>query len=227
MKLLFDFFPVFLFFIAYKLADIYVATAVAIAAGVLQVAYYRLVHHRVEAMHLVTLGILVVFGGLTLWLQDRTFIMWKPTLINWLFALAFLGSALFTEKPLIQRMMESMIQIPPAIWRRLNHLWTAFFAVAGALNLGMAWRFFGADKALRAAANQTGDIDLNQCAGHFSDQVRVLCETAHQFESDWVNFKLFGLMGLTLIFAVLQSFYLARHIQEPGPGSAGATEEKG
>ncbi|MEI6413145.1 MAG: inner membrane-spanning protein YciB [Pseudomonadota bacterium] len=227
MKLLFDFFPVFLFFIAYKLADIYVATATAIAAGFFQVGYYGFVHRRVEAMHLITLGILVVFGGLTLWLQDRTFIMWKPSLINWLFALAFLGSALFTEKPLIQRMMETVIQIPPAIWRRLSHLWTAFFTVAGALNLAMAWRFFGADKALRAAASQTGDIDLNQCASHFSGQLLALCETAHQFEADWVNFKLFGLMGLMLLFAVLQAFYLARHIQEPDPDPANTPGEKG
>ena len=92
MKFLIDFFPVLLFFVAYKVYDIYVATAVAIAASAFQVGWLWLRHRRAETMHLVTLGLLVVFGGLTIALQDRTFIMWKPSIVNWLFAAAFLLS---------------------------------------------------------------------------------------------------------------------------------------
>ena len=92
MKLLADFFPVILFFAAYQLYGIYVATAVAIIASIGQVGYHWLTKHRVEMPHLVTLGILLVFGGLTLLLHDRTFIMWKPSVINWLFGLVLLGS---------------------------------------------------------------------------------------------------------------------------------------
>ncbi len=105
MKLLIDFFPILLFFIAYKLAGIYVATGVAIAAAALQVGWSWWRHRRVETMHLITLALLVVFGGLTIALQDPIFVMWKPTLVNWLFAAAFLGSQLIGQRPLIERMM--------------------------------------------------------------------------------------------------------------------------
>ena len=86
MKFLYDFFPILLFFIAYKMYDIYVATAVAMAAGAVQTLLFSIKHRRFEKMHLVTLGLLLVFGGLTIFLQDPVFIKWKPTVINWLFA---------------------------------------------------------------------------------------------------------------------------------------------
>ena len=141
MKLISDLFPVILFFVAYQLFDIYVATMVAIAASAVQVAYLYLRHGRVETTHWVTLGLLVLFGGLTLALRDPTFIKWKPTVVNWLFAAAFLLSQLFMQRSLLRRMMEHAVTLPDPIWVRLNTAWVAFFAAMGVLNLYVAYNF--------------------------------------------------------------------------------------
>ncbi|MCB1734018.1 MAG: septation protein A [Chromatiaceae bacterium] len=178
MKMLADLFPVLLFFIAYQLFDIYVATQVAIAAAVLQVAYNKLRHGTVETMHWVTLGLLVVFGGLTLALRDPTFIKWKPTVVNWLFGAAFLVSQLFMERSLLRRMMDHAVSMPDSAWARLNMAWVAFFFVMGVINLYVAYNFP---------------------------------------EDVWVNFKLFGFLGLTLLFMLAQGFFLARFIQTDTP----------
>jgi intracellular septation protein len=213
MKLLIDFFPVLLFFAAYKLYDIYVATAVAIGASVVQVGWSWLKHGRAETMHLVTLGLLVVFGGLTIALQDRTFIMWKPSIVNWLFAAVFLGSHFIGKRPLVERMMSHAVEVPGHIWRRLNLMWTAFFIFSGLANLYVANGFFVAEQALIAAAGQT-EIDLATCGKTLSGELLDLCMHAQSREETWVNFKLFGMMGLTIVFVVAQGFYLARHIQD-------------
>lgn len=174
MKMLADLFPVILFFVAYQLFDIYVATQVAIAAAVLQVAYNKLRYQTIESMHWVTLGLLVVFGGLTLALRDPTFIKWKPTVVNWLFAAAFLFSQVFMQRGLLRRMMDHAVTLPDLAWGRLNTAWVAFFFAMGVINLYVAY--------------------------NFSEQV-------------WVNFKLFGFLGLTLVFMLAQGFYLARFLQ--------------
>ena len=178
MKFLADFFPILLFFVAYQAYDIYVATAVAILSSVLQVAFYWFTRHRVEKMHLVTLGLLLVFGGLTLLLRDPLFIKWKPTVVNWLFGIVFLGSHLVGRKTMIERMMSHTIELPSRIWTRLNLGWSVFFFASGVLNLYVAFNFP---------------------------------------EATWVNFKLFGMLGLTLVFILLQAFYMARHIQDQNP----------
>ena len=182
MKMLADLFPVILFFVAYQVYDIYVATVTAIVAAIAQVAYNRLRHGRVETMHWVTLGLLVVFGGLTLALRDPTFIKWKPTVVNWLFAVAFLGSQLFMQRGLLQRMMDHAVTLPDHAWRRLNTAWVAFFFTMGVVNLYVAYNFS---------------------------------------ENAWVNFKLFGFLGLTLVFMLAQGFYLSRYID-----TAPSTEEE-
>ncbi|MEA3275736.1 MAG: septation protein A [Pseudomonadota bacterium] len=213
MKFLIDFFPVLLFFAAYKLYDIYVATAVAILASVLQVGWFWIKHRRAETMHLVTLGLLVVFGGLTIALQDRTFIMWKPSIVNWLFAVAFLGSQFVGRRPLIERMMSHAIEVPANIWRRLNLLWVLFFTASGLANLYVASGFFSAEQALIAASGHE-EIDLAHCVEAFSGELLTLCRNAQSREETWVNFKLFGMMGLTIAFVIAQAFYLARHIKD-------------
>ena len=214
MKFLADFFPVILFFVAYKLYGIYLATAVAIAASFAQVGYGWMRHRRVENMHLITLGILVVFGGLTILLQDRTFIMWKPTVINWLFGIVFLASQFIGEKPLVERMMGGSIAVPPTIWRRLNSAWGLFFVLLGFLNLYVANDFFVAESSLQQLTGLE-HIDFDNCGSLFQGNVLELCNNAHSLEETWVNFKLFGMMGLTMVFILLQAFFLARHIQEP------------
>ena len=178
MKFLLDFFPILLFFIAYQVWDIYVATAVAVVAAALQVGWQRLRHGRVEKMQAITLGLLVVFGGLTLLLRDPVFIKWKPTVVNWLFAVAFLVTAYVGERSLLQRMMGHAVALPDAIWRRLNWAWIGFFAAMGVLNLVVAYQFS---------------------------------------EDTWVKFKLFGLMGLTLLFVLAQTPYLAKHMEPEAP----------
>jgi intracellular septation protein len=214
MKLLADFFPVILFFVAYKLQGIYVATAVAIAASFLQVGYGWWRSHRVENMHLVTLGILVVFGGLTILLQDRTFIMWKPSVINWLFGIAFIASQFIGEKPLVERMLANNLKVPSRIWRKLNGAWGIFFLSLGFLNLYIANDFFIAEQQLMQVTGLQ-EIDLQNCTGSFKGTTLEMCNNAQSLEENWVNFKLFGMLGLTIAFIILQAFYLARHIQDP------------
>jgi len=141
MKLLTDLFPVIVFFVAYQLADIYVATQAAIAASLVQVAYLKLRHGRVETTHTVTLVLLILFGGLTLALHDPLFIKWKPTIVNWLFGAAFLLSQLFMERSLLRRMMDHAIELPDAIWSRLNYAWVGFFVAMGVVNLVVAYHF--------------------------------------------------------------------------------------
>jgi intracellular septation protein len=213
MKFLADFFPVILFFVAYKLYGIYTATAVAIAASVVQVGYGWLRHRHVENMHLITLAILLVFGGLTILLQDRTFIMWKPTVINWLFGVVFVASQFIGDKPLVERMMAANITVAPMIWRRLNTAWGLFFILLGLLNLYVANDFFVAERSLLQLTGLE-QIDFDNCIGLFQGRELELCNLGHSLEESWVNFKLFGMMGLTILFIILQAFYLARHIQD-------------
>ena len=175
MKLLFDLFPVVLFFIAYKMYDIYTATAVIIVASIVQVAYFYMKHKRIEKMHVITLVLILVLGGLTLILQDEDFIKWKPTIVNWGFALVFLGSHYIGQKPIVERMMGQAIALPEIIWIRLSWLWIAFFIFSGITNLYVAFNY---------------DTDT------------------------WVNFKLFGLMGMTIVFIIIQGLYISRYIQE-------------
>ena len=175
MKFLFDIFPVILFFVAFKFYDIYVATAVAIVATVVQIAWMWLRHRKVDKMLWVSFGVIAVFGGATLVLQDETFIKWKPTVLYWLFASALAIAELGFRKNLIRTMMEAQVTLPDVVWRRLLASWIAFFAVMGVLNLVVAFNF---------------STDA------------------------WVNFKLFGGMGLMLAFVIGQGLFLAKYVEQ-------------
>jgi intracellular septation protein len=175
MKFLFDLFPVVLFFVAFKLADIYVATAVAIAATFVQVGWLKLRGKRVDAMLWASLGIIAVFGGATLALQDETFIKWKPTVLYWLFGAVLAGAALVFRRNLVRLMLSEQVRLPEPVWSRLNWSWIGFFAFMGALNLYVAYNY---------------STDL------------------------WVNFKLFGGMGLMVLFVVIQAAFLAKYVEE-------------
>lgn len=141
MKFLFDLFPVILFFIAFKVFDIYVATAVVIVATAAQIAWVWYRHRKVDTMLWVSLGLVVVFGGATLLLHDETFIKWKPTILYWLFSVVLFGSAQFFGRNLIRAMLEKQVQLPEPLWKQLNWAWICFFAVMGALNLYIAFNF--------------------------------------------------------------------------------------
>lgn len=199
-KFLFDLFPVIIFFIAYKLGDanpgathqilqsiglpqpavvndkpgIYLATFVAIIASVAQILWVKLRGHKVETMLWVSLGIIVVFGGATLWLQDESFIKWKPTVLYWVFASTIFGAALFGRN-LIRGLMNTQLELPEVAWSRLNLSWGAFFTLMGLVNLWVAF-------------NYSTDA--------------------------WVNFKLFGSMGLMLVFVIGQGMMLSKYMDK-------------
>ena len=141
MKFLFDIFPVLLFFIAFKVAGVFVATAVAIAATFAQVGWMWFRHRRVDTMLWVSFGIIVVFGGLTLLLHDETFIKWKPTILYWFFAIALLVGQFGFGRNLIRAMMDKQMALPDPVWLRLLLSWIAFFTVMGGLNLFVAFNF--------------------------------------------------------------------------------------
>jgi len=174
MKFLFDLFPVILSFAAFQLWDIYVATGVAIAASFAQIGWLALRRRKIDPMLWASVAIIVVFGGLTLALRDKTFIQWKPTVLYWLFAAVLAGGAL-AGRNLIKAMMSKQIQLPEPVWARLNWSWVAFFAVMGAANLYVAYNYS---------------------------------------ESTWVSFKLFGGMGLMLLFVLAQGLLLARYVED-------------
>jgi len=135
MKFLIEFFPIVLFFVAYKFGNIYLATLVAIGASLIQVLYTRFKTGRFEKIPLITLAIITVLGSATLFFRNELFIKWKPTVIYWVLALAFLLSQWIGGKPLIQRAAEQTIQLNAHIWNRLNWSWVCFFTIMGALNL--------------------------------------------------------------------------------------------
>jgi len=141
MKLLFDLFPVILFFIAFKFFGVFVATATAIAATFAQVAWVKWRHGKVDTMLWVSFAIIVVFGGATLVLHDETFIKWKPTILYWFFASALLFSRLLFNKNLLHSLMQGKLVLPEPVWRRLNLAWSAFFAALGLLNLFVAFNY--------------------------------------------------------------------------------------
>lgn len=182
MKLLIDFFPIILFFAAFKAWGIYAATAVAIVATIVQIAYLRFKTGKVETMQWVSLGVIVVFGGATLLAHDENFIKWKPTVLYWLMGGALLVGLVLFKKNFIKSLMGAQMQLPDHVWNTLNWAWTGFFAAMGVLNLWVAFNF---------------DTDT------------------------WVNFKMFGGIGLMLAFVVGQALYLGRYLKEPEENAAG------
>ncbi|MDX1453825.1 MAG: septation protein A [Gammaproteobacteria bacterium] len=176
MSQLFDFFPVLLFFVAYKLTDFFVATGVFIVATFAQLLIQWLRTREVKKMHLISAVLVLVFGGITLILQDEEFLKWKVSIVNWLFAAGFLASAYVGERrTIVERLMSEAVELPAGVWRRLNLLWIGFFTVIGLINL-YVMHYFSTD--------------------------------------DWVDFKTWGVIGLTLLFALLQGVYLARHLPD-------------
>jgi len=215
MKLLFDTFPVLLFVaIYYGAKDIFLATAVAIAATFLQVGIFWLRHRRFEKMHLISAGLVFLLGGLTIVLRDKSFIMWKPTIVNWVFALVFLVPQLLGKKTLFERMAGHAIKVPPGIWGRANLLWVAFFVVAGAANIYFATDYQRAEASLLAALPQVSgeQFDTLDCARQEFQSAPALCAKASASETAWVNFKL-ALIGATFVFVLAIGFYMARHMQ--------------
>ena len=174
MKLLLDFFPIILFFVAFKMADIYVATGVAIVATVAQIAWLRWRRGKVETMQWLSLGVIVLFGGATLIAHDETFIKWKPTILYWLMGGSLLLAQLIWRRNLIKSLIGDKVRMAEPAWTAMQRSWTVFFLFMGVLNLWVAYNF----------------------------------DTA-----TWVDFKLFGGLGLMAVFVVGQSLWLGKHIE--------------
>ncbi|TWI50997.1 intracellular septation protein [Pseudomonas duriflava] len=191
MKQLIDFIPLILFFIVFKLdprtvevaghtftlGGIFSATAVLIGASVVVYGLLLIQQRRLEKGQWLTLIACLVFGGMTLAFHSETFLKWKAPVVNWLFAVAFIGSHFIGEKPLIERMLGHAMTLPHAVWVRLNIAWILFFLVCGFANLFVAFTF----------------------------------------QSIWVDFKVFGSLGMTLLFMLGQGIYLARHLHDNDP----------
>ena len=171
MKILFDLFPVILFFIAYKFSNIYTATLVVIGATIFQVIYSKLVHKRVDKLLIFNAVLISILGGTTLWLHDANFIKWKPSILYWLLSGALLFFQFFKKKNLVKNLMGKQIQLTEKGWDQISITSAVFFGVLGALNLYIAFNFS---------------------------------------ESTWVNFKLFGITGLIMCYAVLIGILASR-----------------
>lgn len=141
MKMLLDFAPALLFFAAYLYAGIYVATIVLIVALFLLVAAYGLLERRLHKAHFLTAIVATVLGGMTLAVHDPAFIMYKPTAVYALFALALLGSHFVGERVLLARIPQKAVVLPDPVWRKVNLAWVAFFLFCAVLNLWIAQRF--------------------------------------------------------------------------------------
>jgi len=175
MKFLFDIFPVILFFVAWSLYDIYVATATAMTATAAQILWAWLRHRKVDKMLWATFAIMMVFGSATLILRDPTFIKLKPTVLYWLFAGFLAVSALAFKKNMIRTMMEKQVSAPDSVWKKLLIAWIGFFTIMGIVNLYIAHMFS---------------------------------------EAIWVKFKVFGGIGLMIVFVIGQAIVLAPHMKE-------------
>ena len=141
MKQLLEFIPILLFFAAYKLYDIYIATAVVIVATIIQVAIAWFKYRKVETMQWITLGLVIVFGGATIILHDEQYLKWKFSIIEWLFGLAFLSSHFIGKKTFIERMMSNNLSLPAHIWQRLNFSWASFFISVGFINVYVMYNY--------------------------------------------------------------------------------------
>jgi intracellular septation protein len=181
-NLLIDFIPVLLFLAAFKLYGIYVATAVGIIVTALQVVVTRIVRKRFDKQQLVTLAVFAIFGGMTLYFHNPIFVKWKPSIVFWVFGVAFFLSQFIGGKPIIQRMLEGLMDgkiattVPSQFWKKLNLAWALFFITLGTANLYVAYSF--------------------------------TTET-------WVNFKVYGILGLLIAFSFIQAMCLSRYMTDP------------
>lgn len=187
MQAIFEYIPLILFFVIYKFYDIYAATGVLIVGAALHILYFIVTRQKVPTKNWIIFGLIAGFGGLTIFLQDDTFLKWKVTIINEFFALALLVSQYVFKKNLIKQLMGEALELPEEIWNKLNLSWVGFFAFCGALNAYIAF--------------------------NFSQEV-------------WVNFKVFGLMGLTFVFAIGSIMALYKYFPQEDEEQATITKDK-
>lgn len=212
MKFLLDFFPIALFFIVYKTLGLYAAIYAMIAASAVQMAIVRVQTGKFETLHLVTFGLLVVLGGVTLALRDPAFLMWKVSVLYVVFALALILSIWVGKKTILQRMLGKELSLPAQIWQRLTWIWGLGFIGIALVNATYVELALSARDALFSASNLDPKLELTEldCA---TTIVPNLCFVAQQAEESWVNFKLFGTLGLTFILILITVIAIKKYIK--------------
>lgn len=170
MQLFVDYLPILIFFGTYFYKDIYFATTVLMVVMPIVLVIQWLLTKKLNKIYMASTALVLVLGGATLALRNPLFLYWKPTVLNWVIGLAFLGSQYIGAKPFAQRMLESAAKLTPAQWRRLNSIWVIFFLIVGTINIYVAYSFS---------------------------------------EPTWVKFKLFGMLGITILFVLIQTAWLA------------------
>jgi intracellular septation protein len=213
MKFLLDFFPIVLFFIVYKTMGLYAAIYAMIGATALQMLITRLQTGKFEKTHLITFGLLVVFGGITLAIKDPAFIMWKVSVLYVVFALALILSMWIGEKTLLQRMLGKEMTLPAKVWHQLTWFWGLGFSGIALVNAYYVDIALSTREQLFSQSTLDPKVELTEleCA---STTVEQLCLTAQQSEEAWVNFKLFGTMGLTFALIIITVIFISKYIKE-------------
>lgn len=169
MQLFIDYLPILIFFGSYFYEGIYFATAVLMVVMPIVLIVQWLITKKLNKIYGASTILVLVLGSATLLLKNPLFLYWKPTVLNWAIALAFLGSQFIGDKPFVRRMLGSAAELKSDQWKRLNLIWVVFFILIGAINLYVAYNFS---------------------------------------EPTWVKFKLFGMLGLTLAFVIVQTIWL-------------------
>jgi len=211
-KFIIDFLPIVLFFVVYKNYGIYPAIYSMVAATAVQILFTKISTGKYEKSHLITFALLIIFGGITLAFNDPAFIMWKVSVLYVIFASALIGSIYIGEKTLLQRMLGKEISVPKNTWKNITWLWGVGFLVIAAINAIYVDLALVARDNFLSTANISGEIELQElnCSiSPFSDA----CFIAQQTEDAWVNFKLFGTLGLTFLLLIITVLMISKFIK--------------
>ena len=213
MKFLLDFFPIVLFFIVYKTMGLYAAIYAMIAATALQMLVSRYQTGKFENTHLVTFGLLVVLGGVTLALRDPAFLMWKVSVLYVVFAAVLIISIWVGKKPLLERMLGKELDLPKIVWRQISWIWGLGFVGIALVNAYYVQLALSARDALFGSTDLDPKIELTEldCV---ATTMPDLCNIAQQTEESWVNFKLFGTMGLTFILIIITVIMISKYTKQ-------------
>ena len=214
MKFLLDFGPIVLFFIVYKYYGLYAAIYAMIASTFVQIMYSRITTGKFVTSQVLTFALLVVFGGVSIILRDPAFVMWKVSVLYVIFAAVLIGSNYIGSKTLLERMMGKELQLPRNTWVNLTWFWSLGFIVIAIINAFFVNTALSARNLfLNSGSIVDPKIDLKNfdCS---QSPLESLCLIAQSSEESWVNFKLFGTLGLTLVLIIITVLMLSKHIKE-------------
>ena len=214
MKFLLDFGPIVMFFIVYKYYGLYAAIYAMIASTFVQIMYSRVTTGKFVTSQVLTFALLVVFGGISIILRDPAFVMWKVSVLYVIFALVLIGSNYVGSKTLLERMMGKELQLPRNTWVNLTWFWSLGFIVIAIINAFFVNTALSArNQFLNGGVLVDPKIDLKNfdCS---QSPLESLCLIAQSSEESWVNFKLFGTLGLTLVLIIITVLMLSKHFKE-------------